>query len=63
MRSQVGEARPAGMLSSADGSRLTHISNIKQAGTRKGNWLTREQAKEILAVPDRSKLKGKRDKA
>jgi integrase len=26
-----------------------------------GNWLTREQAKEILAVPDRSTLKGKRD--
>ena len=28
---------------------------------RLGNWLTREQAKELLAVPDRSKLKGKRD--
>jgi hypothetical protein len=23
-------------------------------GTRLGNWLTREQAKELLAVPDRS---------
>jgi integrase len=30
-------------------------------GTRLGNWLTREQAKEFLAVPDRSTLKGKRD--
>jgi integrase len=30
-------------------------------GTRLGNWLTREQAKELLAVPDRSTLKGKRD--
>ena len=28
---------------------------------RLGNWLTREQAKELLAVPDRSTLKGKRD--
>jgi integrase len=26
-----------------------------------GNWLTRKQAKELLAVPDRSTLKGKRD--
>jgi site-specific recombinase XerD len=26
-----------------------------------GNWLNREQAKELLAVPDRSTLKGKRD--
>ena len=25
------------------------------------NWLTREQTKELLAVPDRSTLKGKRD--
>ncbi len=30
-------------------------------GTRLGNWLTKEQAKELLAVPDRSTLKGKRD--
>ena len=37
------------------------IPNIRQKGTRLGNWLTREQAKELLAVPDRSTLKGKRD--
>ena len=30
-------------------------------GTRLGNWLTRDQAKELLTVPDRSKIKGKRD--
>ena len=40
---------------------LTDIPNISQKGTRLGNWLTREQAKELLAVPDRSTLKGKRD--
>ncbi len=61
MRSLVAEARRADMLSSEDASKLTDIPNIKQAGTRKGNWLTREQAKELLAVPDRSKAKGKRD--
>jgi site-specific recombinase XerD len=37
------------------------IFPIRQKGTRLGNWLTREQAKELLAVPDRSTLKGKRD--
>ncbi len=26
-----------------------------------GNWLTRDQAKELLTVPDRSTIKGKRD--
>jgi integrase len=40
---------------------LTDIPNISQKGTRLGNWLTREQAKELLAVPDRSTLKGKGD--
>ena len=34
---------------------------MRQKGTRLGNWLTREQAKELLGVPDRSTLKGKRD--
>ncbi len=58
MRSLISESRRAGMLSSEDADQLTDIPNIKQAGTRKGNWLTREQAKELLAVPDRTKLKG-----
>ena len=61
MRRLVVEARRVGILSSEDAANLTDVPNMKQAGTRKGNWLTREQAKDILAVPDRSKLKGKRD--
>lgn len=61
MRSLVAEALRGGMLSSEDAAALTDIPNIKQAGARLGNWLTREQAKELLAVPDRSTLKGKRD--
>ena len=40
---------------------LTEVPNIPQKGTRLGNWLTREQARELLAVPDRATLKGKRD--
>jgi integrase len=40
---------------------LNDVPNVRQKGTRLGNWLTREQAKELLAVPDRSTLKGKRD--
>jgi hypothetical protein len=38
-------------------------TNISQKGTRLGNWLTREQAKELLAVRDRSTLKGKREES
>jgi len=61
VRKMVGEARRAGMIGQEEAASLTEIPNISQKGTRLGNWLTREQAKELLAVPDRSTLKGKRD--
>jgi integrase len=61
VRKMVGEARRAGMIGSEEAASLTDIPNIIQKGVRLGNWLTREQAKELLAVPDRSTLKGKRD--
>ena len=61
VRKLVGEARRNNMIGSEEAARLTEVPNISQKGTRLGNWLTREQAKELLAVPDRSTLKGKRD--
>src|ERR1700727_1358155 len=61
VRKLVGEARRAGMLGQEEAASLTDIPTISQKGIRLGNWLTREQAKELLAVPDRSTLKGKRD--
>ena len=61
VRKMVGEARHAGMIGQEEAASLTDIPSISQKGTRLGNWLTREQAKELLAVPDRSTLKGKRD--
>src|ERR1700688_4861155 len=61
IRKLVGEARRNGMIGREEADNLTDIPNVQQKGTRLGNWLTREQAKELLTVPDRSKLKGKRD--
>ncbi len=61
IRSLIGEARRAGVLQAEEASQMTDIPNVRQQGTRLGNWLTREQAKELLAVPDRSTLRGKRD--
>jgi len=57
----VSEARKNGMLGAEEAASLTEVPNIPQKGTRLGNWLTREQARELLAVPDRTTLKGKRD--
>ena len=39
------------------------MPNVRQKRTRLGNWLTSEQAKEQLGVPDRSTLTGRRDYA
>jgi len=61
VRKLVAEARRNGMIGVENAARLAEVPNIRQKGTRLGNWLTREQAKELLAVPDRSTLKGKRD--
>jgi integrase len=61
VRKMVSEARKNGMLGAEVAANLTEVPNIPQKGTRLGNWLTREQARELLAVPDRSTLKGKRD--
>jgi integrase len=61
VRKLVSEARRNNLIGQEESASLTDVPNISQKGTRLGNWLTREQAKELLAVPDRSTLKGKRD--
>ncbi|MDQ2925025.1 MAG: site-specific integrase [Acidobacteriota bacterium] len=63
MRKLVTEARRNGMIGVEEAANLTEIPNIRQQGVRLGNWLTREQVRELLAVPDRKTLKGKRDYA
>jgi integrase len=61
IRKLVGEARRNGLIGLEEAANLTDVPNVRQKGTRLGHWLTREQARELLAVPDRSKIKGKRD--
>jgi hypothetical protein len=48
VRKMVGEARRAGMIGQEEAASLTDIPNIRQKGTQLGNWLTREQAKDLL---------------
>jgi len=63
VRKLVSEARKNGMLTHEDAANLSDIPNVREKGTRLGNWLTKDQAKELLGVPDRSTVKGKRDYA
>jgi site-specific recombinase XerD len=63
VRKLITEAKRAGVVSAEEAAQMTDVPNIRQQGTRLGNWLTKDQAKELLAVPDRSSMKGKRDYA
>jgi integrase len=61
VRKLVTEAKRAGVLNAEEAAQMTDVPNVRQKGSRLGNWLTKDQAKELLAVPDRSTMKGKRD--
>jgi integrase len=63
VRKLIGEARRNGILGAEQAAQMADVPNARQQGTRLGNWLTRDQAKELLTVPDRTTLKGKRDAA
>lgn len=63
VRKLVNEAKRSGWVSAEEAAAMTDIPNVRQQGTRLGNWLTKEHARELLAVPDRSSVKGKRDYA
>jgi integrase len=61
VRKLIGEAQRNGIIGAEEAASLAGVPNLSQKGTRVGNWLTRDQAKQLLTVPDRSKIKGKRD--
>ena len=63
VRKLIGEAKRNGILSGEQAAGMADVPNVSEQGTRLGNWLTREQARELLTVPDRTTLKGKRDAA
>jgi integrase len=63
IRKLIGEAYRNGILEAGEAAQMADLPNVRQRGTRLGNWLTREQVKELLTVPDRGTLKGRRDVA
>jgi integrase len=61
VRKLIREARDNGLLDPTQAERITSVAGVPVHGTRLGNWLTEQQTRELLAVPDRLRLKGKRD--
>jgi site-specific recombinase XerD len=63
IRKLAAEAADNRLLDADLAAGVAKVKGVKNPGVRAGNWLTREQAREILLAPDTSTLKGKRDRA
>src|SRR5262249_24178238 len=63
IRKLATEAADNGLLDSTIAAGIEHVKGVKQAGVRSGNWLTKEQAQELLNEPNVNTLKGLRDRA
>lgn len=63
IRRLAAEAADNGLLAPELAAGVARVKGVRQAGVRLGNWLTREQAERLLALPGRATLKGLRDGA
>ena len=54
------EASDNGLLSPDLAADIRRVKGAKRLGMRIGNWLTPTQGKELLGMPDRDSVKGKR---
>ena len=63
IRKLASEAAANGLIDEASAHGVKDIKNIKRQGKKLGNWLTRDQAAEMINAPDTATLKGLRDRA
>jgi site-specific recombinase XerD len=62
-RKLAAEAADNGLLDPTIAGGIARVRGAKRLGVRTGNWLTLQQAQQLLNAPDASKVKGKRDRA
>ncbi len=63
IRKLAQEAADNGLVEQAAANGIARVKGVKSQGVRAGNWLTREQAQELINSPDTATLKGLRDRA
>ena len=63
LRRLFRKAAEAGLLDWGKAEAAAGVDNSRSGGVRVGNWLTPEQAKDLLLAPEENTLKGKRDGA
>lgn len=57
------EAADSGLLDPNVAAAVGRVKGVRREGRRTGNWLTKDQARRLLSVPDASTFTGKRDRA
>jgi integrase len=63
LRKLAAEAADNGLLDPVLAAGISKVRGARQLGVRAGNWLTVEEARLLLAMPDAKTLKGKRNRA
>lgn len=63
IRRLAQEASDNGLIDQALAAGISNVKGVKTQGVRSGNWLTRNQAQQLIDSPDTSTLKGIRDRA
>ena len=63
IRRLAREMADNGLLAPEAAAAIERVPGVERRGHRVGNWLTKEQANELLNAPDPATLIGKRDRA
>jgi len=63
IRKLAMEAADSGLMLPNVATAISRVRGAKQVGIRTGQWLTREQAEDLISAPNVAENKGKRDRA
>ena len=63
VRKLAEEATDNGLLGGEIAAAIGRVKGAKRLGVRAGNWLDIRQTEKLLSLPDRSTVKGRRDRA
>jgi len=63
IRKLATEAADNGLLAPELAAGIIRVKGVKATGVRVGNWLSLQQAQDLLSAPDTTTMKGQRDRA
>lgn len=63
IRKLIVEISDNGLMDPLLAANLTRVKGVRTSGVRTGNWLSREEAQDLINAPDLTTLKGLRDRA